>query len=303
MPQPAALPGGSAHIIDTGGFGIERYCGVFALEGEDGVALIETGPSTTVEAVTGGLDQLGIELEEVTHLLPTHIHLDHGGALWRMLELCPNATAYVHEVGAPFITDEEKVAKLLTSVERAVGSDRFPQYGTFQAVDPDRIVEVSGGEKLTCAGRTVELVDAPGHAPHQYAVHDPENGIVYAGDALGIRTPNGPVLQTSPPPAFDLAAWRGTLDALEALEADWFALTHFGWVDARTHLPQFREHLEAWVDEVARHAEAGKTREETLETLLDEHDEGLSVYDEATWRHEVAMNTTGVWLWLKRQRG
>lgn len=301
MTSPAAIPDAEAHIIDTHGFDMARYCGVFAMQGEEGACLIETGPSTQVDHVVAGLEALGIPLDEITHILPTHIHLDHGGALWRMLELCPNATAYLHEIGVPYMTEPEKVENLLTSVQRAVGEARFPQYGTVEPIDPERIVPVTGGETVTAAGRDLDLVHAPGHAPHQYAVHDPEHATVYAGDALGIRTPNGPLLQTSPPPAFDLEAWRDTLDTLEALEASWAALTHYGWVPAADHIPQFREGLEAWVDEVARHHEGGKTREETIKRLLEDHKEGLAVYDEATWTHEVRMNTTGVWLWLDRQ--
>lgn len=301
MPTPAAIPDAEAHIIDTHGFGLDEYCAVFALQGDDGVALVETGPASTVDAVLAGLDDLDISPEEITHLLPTHIHLDHGGGLWRFLELCPEATAYVHEVGLPYLTDQAKVDKLLASVERAVGQDRFPQYGTFEPIDPDRVVEVSGGEKITAAGRTLELLDAPGHAPHQYVVHDPAHSVVYTGDALGIKTPDGPLLQTSPPPAFDLEAWRGTLDLLDGLEVDRAALTHYGWVDASDHIERFRDQLEAWVEEISGFHGSQAELETTVEHLAEEHTEGLIVYDEATWYEELRMNTTGVWLWLERQ--
>ncbi len=301
MSEPVAIPDAQAHLIDTQGFGMDQYCGVFALQADEGVALVETGPSSTVDAVLDGLDHLGIAPSDITHLLPTHIHLDHGGALWRFLELCPEATAYVHEVGVPYITDQGKVDKLLASVKRAVGESRFPQYGTFEAIDPDRVVEVSGGEKITAAGRTLELLDAPGHAPHQYIVHDPAHSIVYAGDALGIKTPEGPLLQTSPPPAFDLEAWRSTLDTVEGLEVGRAALTHYGWVDADDHVSRFRDQLEAWVEEITPFQERGADLETTIEHLAEEHTEGLTVYDEDTWYEELRMNTTGVWLWLKRQ--
>lgn len=301
MPPPAAIPDAKAHIIDTRGFGMDRYCGVFALPGDDGVALVETGPSSTVDAVLDGLDQLGLGPDDITHILPTHIHLDHGGALWRLLELCPQATAYVHSVGLPYLIDQEKVDKLLVSVKRAVGETRFPQYGTFEAIDPERVVEVTGGEKITAAGRTLELLDAPGHAPHQYVVHDPAHSTVYAGDALGIKTPDGPLLQTSPPPAFDLQAWHGTLDTLAALDVDQVALTHYGWVDADDHIARFRAQLDAWVDEIRRFHEAGADLDTTIEHLAEEHTEGLIVYDEEIWYEELKMNTAGVWLWLERQ--
>jgi lysyl-tRNA synthetase class 2 len=68
---------------------------------------------------------------------------------------------------------------------------------------------------------------------------------------------------------------------------------------------ELNDPLDQWerfaVQAAARRGEEGRSREETIEILLDQHDEGRSVYDAATWRHEVAMNTTGVWLWLERR--
>lgn len=302
MPQPRELPG-PAHLVDTKGFGMDAYCGAFLLEDPDadGVAIVDTGPSVTAERILDGLVAIGREPGDVTHILPTHIHLDHAGATWRLLEACENAEAYVHEKGIDFLTDPDLVDKLLASVEAAVGEERFPQYGTVEPIDPDRTVAVSGGETLHAAGRRLELVDAPGHAPHQYNVHDPEASVVYVGDAAGIRTPEGPVLMTTPPPAFDLEAWRDTLDTLEALDAEHLALTHFGLVDADEHLATFRRAQEAWVERIRELREADHTFDETVQRLAKEYDEGLEVYDETTFRHEVRMNARGVWEWLDQQ--
>ncbi len=295
------ISGADAHLIDTGGFGIEQYCGAFVLQGEDAVALIETGPSTTFEAILDGLKSLGISQRAVTHVLPTHIHLDHAGAAWKALEAFPNATAYIHEKGAAFLTDPALVDKLLGSVERAVGEERFPQYGTFEPLPADRVQEISGGEELDVGGRTLELLDAPGHAPHQYNVLDAAGDIVYVGDAAGIQTPDGPIMMTTPPPAFDLDAWQGTLDMLELLDATRLALTHFGVVDKDEHLKAFRARQDAWVDEIRELHDAGATLEATVEAMVHAHPEGQAVYDETTFFEEVRMNTTGVWLWLERQ--
>lgn len=299
MPTTRELPG-PAHLVDTHGFGLDAYCGVFLLPGDDELAIVETGPSVTVDAVLQGIRSIGYEPEDVTRILPTHIHLDHAGALWRLLEVCPDATTVLHEVGVPYVTEAEKVDKLLASVRRAVGEDRFPQYGTFEPIDPDRVETVSGGERLDVVGRELEIVDAPGHAPHQYNVHDPEASVVYVGDAAGIRCPDGPVMMTTPPPAFDLDAWRGTLDRLEALEAQTLALTHFGTVDAGEHLPAFRQAQEAWVDRIRELYEADVGFDEAVARLSKRYEEALAIYDEATFQHEMRMNTRGVWMWLER---
>lgn len=300
MPWSRELPG-PAYLVDTHGFGLQAYCGVFLLPGDDELAIVETGPSVTTDAVLEGVRAIGFEPEDVTHILPTHIHLDHVGATWRLMEACPDATTVLHEVGIPYLTQAQKVDKLLASVERAVGAERFPQYGTFEPIDADRVQAVSGGETLEVVGRELKLVDAPGHAPHQYNVFDVEAGVVYVGDAAGIRCPDGPIMMTTPPPAFDLEAWRGTLDRLEALEADTLALTHFGTVDAGEHLPAFRQAQERWVERIRELYDADVGFDEAVDRLSKRYDEALEVYDEATFQHEMEMNTRGVWMWLERR--
>jgi glyoxylase-like metal-dependent hydrolase (beta-lactamase superfamily II) len=299
MPAERKLPG-PAYLYDTGGFSMEGYCGFFLLPGEDELAIVDTGPSVTVDRVFDAIEEQGFSPEDVTDILPTHIHLDHAGATWRLLEECPNARAHIHENGIAFLTDPELVGKLMTSVEAAVGSERFPQYGTVQPIDVDRTRSIEGGETVAFGGRELELVDAPGHAPHQYNVFDPEASVLYVGDAAGIRCEGGPLLMTTPPPAFDLEAWRDTLDELEALEPDHVALTHFNVVDG-AHLATFRGDLEAWVDRIRELREEGHPFDETVQRLMKEYDAGLEVYDEATFRHEVRMNTRGVWDWLDEQ--
>ena len=55
------------------------------------------------------------------------------------------------------------------------------------------------------AGRTLTTVDSPGHAKHHLALHDSESGILFAGDAVGVRLPDAGVLRPATPPAdFDL---------------------------------------------------------------------------------------------------
>jgi glyoxylase-like metal-dependent hydrolase (beta-lactamase superfamily II) len=291
------LPG-PAHLVDTGGFGMKNYCGSFLLPDEQGVAIVDCGPSVTVETVLDGIRELGFRAEDVTHVMPTHIHLDHAGATWRLLEECPNAEAVVHAKGADFLTDPDLVDKLLASVEDAVGSDRFHQDGAFEAIPDERVRRVSGGETVATAGRDLEIVDAPGHAPHQYNVFDAGAGVLYVGDAAGIRTPNGPMLMTTPPPAFDLDAWRDTLDRLEGLDADTLALTHFGIAEADEHLAAFRQAQEEWVDRIRSLREDGVGFEATVDRLSKVYDEALEVYDRAMFEHEMAMNTRGVWQWL-----
>src|SRR5437870_13840287 len=54
-----------------------------------GIALIDPGPASCLETLELGLNGLSIRLEDVTHLLLTHVHLDHAGATGTLVRRCP----------------------------------------------------------------------------------------------------------------------------------------------------------------------------------------------------------------------
>lgn len=188
--------------IDTFFAGRERYTAAYLLEADE-PAIIETGPTTSEEAVVAGLDHLGIGPRDLAHIVLTHIHLDHAGGVGRLSARYPEATVWVHERGAPHLADP---TKLVASAERIYGGIRMASL--FGAVDPvpaQRIRRLSDGDVVALGGRTLEALDTPGHASHHLALVDAATGAVFTGDALGIHSPGVAALRpATPPPDFDL---------------------------------------------------------------------------------------------------
>ncbi len=83
----------------------EHVIASFLLLGADSAALVETGPASCIEHLTGGLKNHGVSPEDVQRVFLTHIHLDHAGASGHLAGLLPNASFYVHEVGYPHLVD------------------------------------------------------------------------------------------------------------------------------------------------------------------------------------------------------
>lgn len=82
----------------------------------DAVVLIESGPGSTLASLEAGLEKEGLSTRHVTHVLLTHIHLDHAGAAgWLARQ---GAEIWVHPVGAPHMINPEK---LLASASRIYG--------------------------------------------------------------------------------------------------------------------------------------------------------------------------------------
>src|SRR5437016_2151405 len=94
-------------------------------------ALVETGPSTSREAVVDGLTALGIGPADLAHVVVTHIHLDHAGGVGTLARAYPSATIWVHQRRAPHLADP---TRLVASTRRVYGPERA--YAFFGDVDP-----------------------------------------------------------------------------------------------------------------------------------------------------------------------
>jgi glyoxylase-like metal-dependent hydrolase (beta-lactamase superfamily II) len=223
--------------------GAERVIGSYLLETEDGPALFDCGPSSCVERLLEALSERGLELQDIRHLLLSHIHLDHAGAAGVLVRAHPDLQVHVSEIGAPHLADP---SRLESSARRLYGDIFDTLWGELAPVPEDNIHVV--GDKVL----GLECFPAPGHASH-HVCYLARDETLYAGDAAGVRIqPEQVVLPPTPPPEFDLTAWQGTLNEIERRAPARLALVHFGVADdLERHLGQLRERLPEWVRRVA----------------------------------------------------
>ena len=217
-------------------------------------AIVDTGSANSPSYIYEALSELDIDREAVAHVLVSHVHLDHAGGAGHLAEQLPNATFYLHGRGLPYLTDAEKLASLKRSVDRAMGVE--DAYGQPELLDAERCRVVSGGESVDLGDRKLELVDAPGHAPHHYAAFDPATEGLFSVDAAGMHLA-GEMRPTTPPPGFDLEANLETVERLRAFEP---SINFYGHVgpggdDAVAELDRYERMLPEWVETVAERRE------------------------------------------------
>ena len=231
--------------IDLNFLGVPEIIATAVLHGSAGVALIDPGPSTTVEGLKQSLRRKGISLDDVRQILLTHIHLDHAGATGSLVRENPRIDVFVHERGAPHMIEP---SKLLASAGRLYGADMNRLWGDFLPVPADRVRILKGEERITAGGRELEVAYTPGHASHHVAYFDPSSRVAFVGDTAGIRRPDRDyIMPPTPPPDIDLDAWRVSEDRILSWDPDTLFLTHFGpFHGARIHFQEMTERLEAW---------------------------------------------------------
>jgi len=233
------------HRVDLEWNGLAGQVAAYLVQDGGALAVVETGPTSTLPALLGAVRALGRAPEEIAQVLVTHVHLDHAGGAGALLRHAPRATLYAHPRGAPHLLDP---SRLLASATRLYGAHMDRLWGEVAPVPAGRLVALEDGARVEIGGRELVAVDTPGHAVHHHAFHDPAAGLVFTGDVGGIRL-NGAryVSAPTPPPDIDLGAWLRSLGRLRALEPRRLLPTHFGGVaDPAWHLDDLEARLKAW---------------------------------------------------------
>jgi len=190
-------------------------------------ALVETGPTTSVDAVLAGLSSLGMGPADLAHIVVTHIHLDHAGGLGRIAAAFPNAVVWIHQRGAPHMADP---SRLVSSAARVYGEDRMLRmFGTVDPTPSGRIHAVDEGDVVPLGDRSLEVMYTPGHASHHVSLVDTGSGAVFTVDALGVHLPDVGVLQpATPPPDIDVELGVRSIERIRERAESLLLFSHFG---------------------------------------------------------------------------
>ncbi len=237
--------------LDTLLGGMEELTAGFLIDGPM-PALVETGSQSSVPAVHAALDALGLGPLDLRWIIVTHIHLDHAGGVGELAHDFPNATVVVHEHGARHLIDP---SRLVDSASRVYGPLLDSLYGRMTPVPEDRLIAAADGFRVDVGnGRSLLLVDSPGHAKHHHAVLDEHTGTLLVGDAVGVLLPDLGVLRpATPPPDFDLEQAVHSLKRFAELRPEHMVLTHYGPVaDAQATLAEAEDMLHGWVEVAER---------------------------------------------------
>ncbi len=238
----------TVYTLDLNFLGIPGTIASYLIPHPHGAVLVESGPGSTLPGLTAGLKEHGVRPADVTDVLLTHIHLDHGGAAgWLARQ---GARIHVHPVGAPHLLNPEK---LLASARRIYGDQMDRLWGEFLPVPEDRLSVVEDGQILEIEDLVFQALDTPGHAEHHHAYLFGD--LCFSGDIAGVRLPGTCYVRLPmPPPELNLEKWRASLKRIQESRARRIAPTHFGlFYDVDWHLAAVSKALdevEAWIEAV-----------------------------------------------------
>lgn len=274
----------------------------FLVESDGGLALVETGPGSTLPQLRAGIAALGFDERDIKHVLVTHIHLDHAGAAgWWAQQ---GAQVFCHPSAARHLIEP---SRLIESARRVYQEKMDTLWGEMLPAPEERITTLADGDSITLGSLKITAWDTPGHARHHHAfvVGD----ACFTGDVAGARIQGSPYISvTSAPPQFEPPAYVASLDRLIQADLKRLYLTHFGEVtDAQFHLTNYRQRIQDVYQKVRDWVAEGASAEEIQKRYHDsEHEVAVAAgVSEAQWQlfqmaNGTKMSADGIRLYVEK---
>jgi len=269
------------YLIDLKTAGYENFIASYVLK-EDKVAVVETGPTSSIPNLLAGLKEIGVENEAVNYVLVSHIHIDHAGGAGTLLQSLPNAKLLVHKRGAPHLVNPEK----LWVRSREALHEIVDLYGPIQPVPENRIVTPEDGTVIDLGEHVkLQVVETLGHASHHQSFYEKESGTLFLGDAGGIYLKKlNTIIPTTPPP-LRLEMKLNSLERLIRLEPKLLCYTHFGQANnAVNRLQAYAEQLNLWAKVISKSIEKGDDLEAVYAKIM-QQDPSMKKAEEFIKKH------------------
>lgn len=247
--------------LDLNFQGRSQAIAAYLIPHSSGVVLVECGPGSTQLALQAALAEQGYSPDDVTHVLLTHIHLDHAGAAGWLAH--QGTEVYVHPVGAPHMLNPEK---LLASAGRIYGDKMDPLWGEFLPVPESKLKVAHDAQEIVIGHLRFGPIETPGHASHHHAYLFED--ILFSGDIGGVRMPGYRYVRLPmPPPELNLEQWRESIQRLRREKFKIIAPTHFGFFeDVDWHMNALEKNL----DKIAHWLEKVMLSEPSLDEIRDQ---------------------------------
>jgi glyoxylase-like metal-dependent hydrolase (beta-lactamase superfamily II) len=162
------------NVYRIDGFGLPRMLNIFAIAGEDGWTIVDTGISGSPKRIQAGLAALGVVPDALSRIYLTHHHADHVGGLPGMRAWAPNAEIVAPEYEAEIFAGKRPMDASSSRVNRAI-----QRFNRLPAVPVDRTVK----EGDVVAG--FRVIETPGHTLGHTSLLWEKHGLLLTADAFG----------------------------------------------------------------------------------------------------------------------
>jgi len=235
---------------------------------DDIPVLIEPGSTTTASKLLALSRDSGVDLHNLAYIIPTHIHVDHGGGAGYLAQQLPNAKVVLHPRGAKNMVEP---SKLVSATKLVFGDDFEQRFGPIMPIPENQMHIGQDGEVIHLGKRDLTILFTPGHASHHISIQDSLTQGIFPGEALGFiatSMPDFPLPAAVPP--FDLQLYVDTIDRLRSLSPKVAFYSHCGaHRNPEVLIDSIRENSIAFGQIVEKALKEHKTQQEIWTLLSD----------------------------------
>ncbi|WP_054031560.1 MBL fold metallo-hydrolase [Desulfatitalea tepidiphila] len=232
-----------------------KYLNSYVVRAKDRHLVIDTGLNRRAcyDALTGGLHELGVELDK-TDFFITHLHADHFGLVSRLVT--ESSRVYFNRPDAEIVEAKGWWEPMLAyaglhgfpdgQLRKAI--EQHPGYKHSSEWIPDMRM-LNDGDVIEAGNYRFECVQTPGHTVGHTCLYDREKKIFVAGDHILIDiTPNIQCWSDAHNP---LGSYLKSLDRVRELEIDLTLPGHRRLIeDHRTRIEELMTHHQHRCNEI-----------------------------------------------------
>lgn len=274
---------------------------IYFVKGEYG-AIVDPGPASIAASIMTAMKELGWSRDYVRYIIPTHIHLDHGGGAGYLAREFPLAKGVVYAPSAHHMIDP---TNLIAGTAKVFGENFAEEFGEILPVPKERVVPVNEGDRIDLGGRKLEIFYTPGHAPHHISLLDDKTKALICGEAVGHYLPIVEAIRpTVAQPMLDLDAALQTLDKLSKLDVGAVLFAEWGVsYDAPKVFRMAKKAFRDYADIVLKGLKAGLTTEQITEKLIAFEKSQWPDFDNLPrhWMHEHPSIAKGLSYYFRKQ--
>jgi glyoxylase-like metal-dependent hydrolase (beta-lactamase superfamily II) len=268
----------NVYLIDVKMFGFSGWCSAYLVVGREKVALIDTGPATSIDVVRNGILKHGFDLKEITHIFITHIHFDHCGSAGILLKEMPEARVFAHPKVVKHLIDPSILMKNI----QEVGDKLVDRFGKLLPLPASRVQGFSDGEVMDLGnGARLKVIFTPGHATSNVTIVEEKNDGIFVGDTPGIYLAKEEALFIPSPFGSDLKQTLKSLKMLTEIPAKRLFFGHFGICDTPKEILKIAfEKMERYLSVASEIMERTKASEDLFNHIVEVNSSALALVQE-----------------------
>lgn len=223
--------------------------------GSDGAALIDTGIcGTPAEVIAPALEEIGLELADLTTIVLSHCDVDHVGGTAEIIDGVPDIVVAAPAAERKLIESWERLRDERYRWIEPYGLEVAPETETWLAQsfgEPFMVTRpVADGNRLEIGDVTLEIVGLSGHSVGLVGVWLEDADVLVAMDAVFGAGPDPAAPDRVNPPQYgDVDAYLATIDRVESLAPELLGASHFEPL-RQPAIADFLRQSRAFVDEL-----------------------------------------------------